>query len=924
MAFPQTILERVVQAFIGGAWTDVTQWVYQRDPIVIARGAGAERSQTQFSRMQLTLDNRDLRWSPRVQSGAWFGQLPRRNLLLACSVRLGECFLPLSNVAAWYVSAPDSAGTSVTGDLDVRVDVDLLTWRENVGLAGKWSGLPGQQSWALNLDSAGTVSLSWTADGSTLKIATSAIKMPWPQTQRATVRATLDVNNGAGGYTVTFYYSTTPGTSGPWAQLGDPVVTSAGATSIFDSTTVTTFGNFSTASGSYVEGRFHAGEIRNGIGGSVVASPDCRPRARGTSSWADAQGNTWTVGGVGVGTLTNFRTEFVGELADAPLGRDRSGKDVYVPATATGILRRLGQGQRPLQSTLRRAIPSSASLVAYWPLEDQAASGFAASAMPGATPMRWGAPGPQLAAFEGFPGSAPIPTLNGAVLRGSVPRYSSTGVVQVRCLLAVPAGGAANGAVVLRIVTGGTAPVWDLVYNTGGSFTLNFYDSAGASLGSSGAFGLDQPNGNPLQMSVQLTQSGADVSWLFATVGVGKATGLFASGTLAGRTVTACQTVTVNPGGLLTDTALGHVSVESATSSVFAFGYPIAGWAGETAGRRIQRLCTEQGVVFVPRGDLDDTARMGPQPRDTFLNVLRECETADGGILAEPRDRLGITYTPADTLYSPGVRVTLDAGGGLGGDLSDFASTDDDQLTRNDVTVSRPAGSSYRVTDEAGPLGALEVGSYPDSVTVNVELDEDLADQAGWRLNLGTIDETRLPMIEVHLSRVPLVADTALTTAVVDADLGDGVDVVSPPRGLPATTLRQVIAGRTVRLMSHEYVVQWVGQPAAGYDVAVFDLEHPDEPSRYDSEGSTVNGAHLVGAGTLSVATPVGSLWGHGDGDFTIAIRETGEHMLVTNVAGSSSPQTFTVTRGVDGTTAKALTGGETVELARPVLWGLS
>ena len=55
----------------------------------------------------------------------------------------------------------------------------------------------------------------------------------------------------------------------------------------------------------------------------------------------------------------------------------------------------------------------------------------------------------------------------------------------------------------------------------------------------------------------------------------------------------------------------------------------------------------------------------------------------------------------------------------------------------------------------------------------------------------------------------------------------------------------------------------------------------------------------------------------------SIRIPETGERMRVTNITGTSSPQSFTVTRGVDGTTAYALDGGETVELGRPIRWGL-
>lgn len=925
MAFPDSTLDRVVQVFVNGAWTIATPYVYQRDTIRIERGSGGERSQTKPVTCSLTLDDRDRRWRMRDPAGAWAGSI-RRNLPLAVGVRLGESYLTLNGSVANYVTTPDSAGTSPTGDIDVRVDVTLDYWRDvRTDLAGKY-GAAGQRSWGIELQTDGTIRLKWSADGTAENFVASRIPVPWPHRNRMALRATLDVDNGAGGSTATFYYSTDAGVDGGWTQLGDPVIT-AGVTSVFNSTTATLFGSTSSGSTGVQPGRFHAGALRSGIGGTVVAGPDIRPQPRLTTSFSDGT-NTWTLGGSGT-AITNYRNEFVGEIPDFPSSRDSTGRDVYVPVVAQGITRRLGQGSKPVESTLRRAVPSiGTALRAYWPLEEGSAGESGASGVAAGSPMRWGAPAPALASFDAFAGSAPVPTMNGSSPRGTVRTYTSTGIVQVRCLLAVPVAGAANGAVIMRISTGGTAARWDLIYGTGGTLALTAFDVDGASLGGlvATAFAVD---GRRLLVSVELSTSGANIGYNVVTIEEGETSGSVAGGTLLTRTVTTCRSVTLNAGGLLTDTAIGHVTVESAITSAFALGNPIAGWAKETAGRRIERLCSEQGIVFRPLGDLDDTARMGPQGRDTLLALMRECETTDGGLLSEPRDRLGLAYRPLSALYTPGTVVTLDGGGGTGGDLADYKSTDDDQLTRNDITVSRPNGSTYRVEQTTGVLSTSEpptgVGRYDDSATVNVYTDDELPDQAGWRLGLGTIDEPRFPEIVVHLSRAALVADPGTTTAVIEADIGDGVVVTNPPDTMSPVgdDVRQVIAGRVVELGSHEYVTRWVGQPAAGYDVGLYELEHPDEESRYSSDGSTVNGAHTAGATTLSVATPSGPLWGFGSGQFTIRIPETGERMRVTNITGTSTPQSFTVTRGVDGTTAYALDGGETVELGRPIRWGL-
>lgn len=926
MVFPATILDRVVQVFVNGAWTVATDWIYQRDPIRIVRGAGGERSQTRPVSCEITLDDRDHRWRPRDPSGAWAGSI-RRNLPIAVGVILGDRFLTLNGSVANYITTPDSAGTSVTGDIDVRIDVTLDYWRDvRTDLAGKY-GAAGQRSWGIELQTDGTVRLKWSADGTAENFVASLVKVPWPHRNRMALRATLDVNNGLGGWTATFYYSTDAGVDGSWTQLGDADVTTSGVTSIFNSTSPTVFGAVNSGSAGVQPGRLHAGAVRNGIGGTVVAGPDLRTQTRGATSFSDGT-NTWTLGGSGT-IITNYRNEFVGEIPDFPSNRDITGRDVYVPIIAQGITRRLGQGAKPVESTLRRAVPAiGTALRAYWPLEEGTSAEYGASGVTAGSPMRWGSPAPSLASYDAFGGSAPIPTMNGSSPRGTVRAYTSTGVVQVRCLLAVPVGGAANGAVILRITTGGTAARWDLIYGTGGTLALTAYDVDGTSLGGLGATGF-AVDGKRLMVDVELDQDGADVDYLVATVEEGESSGGTASGTLAGRTVTTCRAVTLNAGGLLTDTAIGHVTVESAITSIFALGRPIAGWARETAGRRIERLCSEAGITFRPLGDLDESARMGPQGRDTLLALMRECETTDGGILSEPRDRLGLTYRPLRALYTPGTVVTLDGGGGTGGDLADYKTTDDDQLTRNDITVNRPNGSSYRAEQTTGVLSTSEpptgVGRYDDSATVNVYTDDELPDQAGWRLGLGTIDEPRFPDITVHLSRAALVADSTTTTAVIEADIGDGVVVTNPPDTMSPVgdDVRQVIVGRTVELGSHEYVARWIGQPAAGYDVGLYELEHPDEESRYSSDGSEVNGAHTAGSATLSVATPSGPVWGFGSGQFTIRIPETGERMRVTGITGTSTPQTFDVTRGVDGTTAYALTGGETVELGRLIRWGL-
>lgn len=923
MALPGNRLDRWVTMTIGGVDTDVTQYVYQRDSFNITRGRSGEGQLTQFSRLACTLDNRDRRFSPRNQTGPYFRKIGR-NTPVQAGVRYGERFLPFPGTSLAYASAPDSAGTSITGDLDVRVDITLRGWRNAVGvpLVAKWTSAGNQRSWFFQLEpSTGRPQLFYSADGATFLLATSRIQLPWPPGGRCTLRVTLDVNDGAGNNVVTFYYSTTAGTAGPWRQLGDPVVT-AGTTSLFDSTSATFAGGFGSGAG-FTSGRLHGAEIRNGIGGTVVASPTFAALAEGVSSFSDGS-NTWTLVGA---TATNKRVLFTGEIPAFPLQREQSGKDLWVPIEAAGIMRRLAQGSPNLQSTLRKAAPSTTGIVAYWPMEDGEWASVSVSGLSGGLPMRFGAPAPAFGQSTGvFDGAAALPTLNGSAPRGGVQPYTSTGQVCVRMLLALPAGGSPDGTVILRILTGGTAPQWDLVYGASGTLALQWFDSDGVLISgtSSVAFQMD---GRPVMVQVNLTQNGANVDYAFATVDPNKNSGGFFSGTATGRTVTVARAVQLNPSGALTDTVVGHVIVSKTVTSVFALGPSLTGYASETAGRRVERLCTEQGIPFVPWGDLDDTVQMGPQPVTTLLEALRECEAADSGILFEPRDVLGLAYRPGSSISSPGTRVVLDGGAGAGGDLIDLAFQDDDQLTRNDVSVTRRNGTTARAQDTTSILSVSPppagVGRYDTGVTLNVYADSQVDDEARWLLNLGTVDEPRYPGIEVSLARDIMVADTATTTACLDAELGDGVDITSPPTGYGTTRIRELIAGTVMVLDFSDLRVRFIAQPARPWDVGVFDYEHPDEPSRYDTDGTTVNGAHSAGATSIAV-TVVGRGWGFADGAYDIRCVETGEEMRVNAAPTGTAPsQTLPVTRGVNGTSAVALTGGETIELARYVVWGM-
>lgn len=207
------------------------------------------------------------------------------------AVSSGGGGLLLPGTSGNYANTPDTAVLDVIGDLDISADATLNDWTPSGTqvFVSKWGAAP-QRSYLFQLDSTGVLQLAWSPTGSNSVLAASTVAVPTAE-GRLSVRATLDVDNGAAGNTVTFYYG--PTIDGPWTQLGAPVVT-ASVTSIFAGTLAVEIGSQSLGTISMFAGVVHAARIRNGILGTIVANPDWDAQTAGTSSFADSAGRTWT------------------------------------------------------------------------------------------------------------------------------------------------------------------------------------------------------------------------------------------------------------------------------------------------------------------------------------------------------------------------------------------------------------------------------------------------------------------------------------------------------------------------------------------------------------------------------------------------------------------------------------------------------
>ncbi|MDT3395429.1 hypothetical protein RKE29_01980 [Streptomyces sp. B1866] len=912
MAFPNTPLPVAVEIAPGGSPVDITGDVRARDRITISRGRPDEGARVDPGSCTLTLNNRSGTYSPRNPLGPYYGQLGR-NTPLRVSVRTGTPYLDLPGGDADRATTPDHASLDITGDIDVRVEARLTDWSANtqaVELAGKWQQGTSQRSWLLFLFH-GTVWFYWSTDGSAEIHRSGTAALAVPPSGRLAVRATLDVNDGSGNNVLTFY--TAPSLGGPWTQLGSPVVT-AGVTSIFNSTASLDVGGVLNAGFDNPVGALYAFELRNGIGGTLAAAPDFTAQTVGVGSFTDSAGRTWTVSGAA--SITNRVRRFTGEVSSWPARWDVSGQDVYVPVEAAGILRRLGQGAKPLDSTLRRRIVSLAPL-AYWPMEEPDGATQAYSPIAGVRPLTasevtWGQ-------ADSLPSSQPLPVL--ASGGGSLPRLyapipapvGTPSVWEVQWVYRLDTVNT-TGYTFMRIVSTGTVAEWYIQQRNNQTSVLG-YDTNGSTVVNQAIGTGTELYGQWVRLRFTLSQSGGTVNWEIAWAWPGAGAQL-SGGSYSGTTgrPTACTSPPDGFAAALDGMAIGHLSAW-AVLGTDAYENADSAWAGETAGVRMLRLAYEEGLPLMVYGDTTVQEQVGAQRPDTLLTLVEDAAAADGGSLYERRDAAALAYRGRATLYNQPVALALDyAGPGVAPPLE---PTDDDQHVRNDITVQRVGGSSARAVRTTGPLSTAPppagVGTYDEQVTLNLYSDDQPEQHAAWRLHLGTWDEARYPTVHVNLAAAPHLIDAA--TAV---DVGDRITIANLPSWLPPGVADLIVTGYTETIGPYEWDIVYTCMPAGPWTVA-----RTNADAKAGSSTSTLAAGVSASATTLSVAvTPGSALWTTDPAQMPISILVGGEEMTVTGISGTSSPQTFTVTRAANGI-SKSHNVDAAVRLAQPAVVAL-
>lgn len=432
-----------------------------------------------------------------------------------------------------------------------------------------------------------------------------------------------------------------------------------------------------------------------------------------------------------------------GEIVQLPPRADLSQRDRWVPVEAAGVLRRLGIPSSPLRPALERASVAAtteaaspaAAVAAYWPLAGLGQDvRLAPSPLPGAAPMvvrptsitqfqfsiEW-------SADSKAPGLGVCPTV-----RGTQSGVGLTGALQSEISDRFGWGiwGRAEGDEIaaqsdMHIDTDSTIwrlrILWEIPTVNVINVIIQAFDADGNVLADLDFSTSYDDQWHSFAAIVEQVGSDADLTVFMdgeeipMTLNSGSLTGLTVG---TARQARATGTIT-DPAGR--GVSIGHPtvlrgsSVADLTALVQDLYRAGRGYEGEPAGRRVQRLCTEQGVSFTSSGDLDASAPLGPQHPENFLDVLAEAAKVEAGgsrapVLTEQRTGNGLHFRTLASMSLPRTTpdLTLDYDAAH---LSEpFDPTPDDFGLVNDATAKRRDGGEARIEVFAGPKGITAAG----------------------------------------------------------------------------------------------------------------------------------------------------------------------------------------------------------------------
>jgi hypothetical protein len=617
--FPLNVITEIL---INGTWRDISRFVYERDTMTITGGATARGETAQPAAVNITLDNRDGRFSPNYASGVYYPYL-QRNTQIRISVNdtsssgntyngfrfWGEvsAWPPLSDISGHDVYVQITASgplrriakgggegsaltryyASLTG---LYAPIAYWPCEEDPGVAdpvGDQIGTGLQGGSNMTIVSGVPVFKSVSAfngsdpigvlNGSTWTGITSAFgtsgddqflapgTYPWIAT---TTTVDARVWSGGGGGT--------KGSEGNGGGTGG-----GGSACVRNASVAVTPGQqyFVTVGAGGAPGNWNAGGSAGAFstfsGDSVTLAPNPGGGggANGTPGGSGGAAGTFA-GGTGGNDSGSFNQGAGGGGAAGISGNGGTGGNSAVNTAGAGGLAGSGGGGAGANGGAANQ------------------DGFDGHSPGGGGGGGWASNAGHTFGGAGGPGKVELVyTASGG---GTQPSNNV-----FRFILFVPKHGAKNAAVLARCVTSGTIAHMDVQYRTGGQIRLLGYSGVGATLFDSGNLAVTADN-QTLMVSAELAVSGANVAWAFSAIIPG-AQGVVnkTSGTVTTATMGSVSQVIVAPNADITKIAMGHFSVQYALVPLYKVSQALNGHDTEAGIDRFIRLATEQALGAV-------------------------------------------------------------------------------------------------------------------------------------------------------------------------------------------------------------------------------------------------------------------------------------------------------------------------------------
>jgi hypothetical protein len=801
-----------IRMFLGNTWTDVTSRVLQRDPIEIERGRADESAQTNPQTATLTLKNENLDFSTRNPMGLWYGQISR-NVPLTIDLPRSVDTFSRTVVNGW--------GTNDSG----HQYQNLTTG----GSGSDWNVAGGKGT--MRVGTAGNYMVSTMFD---VVVKDVDLQVDFTLPFSDVLGDAVEPANLYARYTsTTSYYMVRVNVDASEVVRVGFEHPDTGQILSGQPTGLTHVSGIVYRVRFQVEGQTLRAKVWNAAGneplGWQATAHDAQITAPGfvgiRTGVAGLNTNVPVVVSYDNFEVRSYR--FAGEVSNFPTDSDPSNSDRYSQIEASGITRRLGQGESPVRTPSYQYVTRTlANAAAYWELSEGATSTQSVPVI-GTSPLS-GFQNAGVGTFK-FGVDADLPGVDNCVeVAKGAQLAADVSPVLLGSEWHVGWGmkwSTASGAqMFFRTTTGAAFQLAMTVFTNGlhevyltsggpGSTTIVTFNAPTADLEDWHYYTLNvKNNGGSIDVTLGY---GVDT----ASIQFANAFGVAANFAPLVRIELASPFSTTEPVTLSnvvvfgTQTA-GFLSNQLTLTNAF-FGNPM-----ESALSRMDRLCAENSVPFFYRGVPFESVPMGPQPVGKFLDLLRECAATDAGSLYEPRGTLGICYRARTDAYSQPSALTVNASDLL----PPFRPVEDDKEPMNDVTAKSRTGAAYRYQLTSGRMSTQDipngVGRYDSDYPVNTWYDTDLSDVAGWQVALGTVDEARFPDISISMDNS---GGANHTSELFDLDIDDyfvinnasGVGIYDP--------VQQILRGLTEKLVDHVHEFGFNSSPAAPYDVAVLD-----------------------------------------------------------------------------------------------------